>query len=136
MENLGTMSEHIGVPQTALVVEDDELIAYLLQFILEREGYKVHLAADGKLAREFIDTALPPAIVTLDVMLPHMSGVELLALIRAKDDWKAVPVLMLTAKAQEKDIVHALENGASDYIVKPFKPDELRVRVRRLVKGN
>ena len=77
MENLGTMSEHIGVPQTALVVEDDELIAYLLQFILEREGYKVHLAADGKLAREFIDTALPPAIVTLDVMLPHMSGVEL-----------------------------------------------------------
>ena len=104
--------------------------------VIEREGYKVHLAADGKLAREFIDTALPPAIVTLDVMLPHMSGVELLALIRAKDDWKAVPVLMLTAKAQEKDIVHALENGASDYIVKPFKPDELRARVRRLVKEN
>ena len=130
------MSENIGAPKTALVVEDDELIAYLLQFILQREGYNVHVAADGKIAREFIDTAPAPAIVTLDVMLPHMSGVELLAVIRARDDWKAVPVLMLTSKAQEKDIVHALENGANDYIVKPFKPDELRARVRLLVKGN
>ena len=130
------MSENTGAPKTALVVEDDEQIAYLLQFILQREGYSVHIAADGKLAREFIDTAPAPAIVTLDVMLPHVSGVELLAVIRAKDDWKAVPVLMLTAKAQEKDIVHALESGANDYIVKPFKPDELRARVRLLVKGN
>ena len=128
------MSENTGAPKTALVVEDDEQIAYLLQFILQREGFNVHLAADGKLAREFIDIAPAPAIVTLDVMLPHMSGVELLALIRARDVWKAVPVLMLTAKAQEKDIVHALENGANDYIVKPFKPDELRARVRLLVK--
>ena len=127
------MSENTGAPRKALVVEDDDQIGYLLQFILEREGYAVHLATDGRLAREFIDTAPPPDLVTLDVMLPHVSGVELLATIRAKDDWKDVPVLMLTAKAQEKDIVHALENGASDYIVKPFKPDELRVRVRRLV---
>ncbi len=130
------MSENIGAPKTALVVEDDDQIAYLLQFILQREGYNVHLAADGRLAREFIDTAPAPAIVTLDVMLPHVSGLELLAVIRAKDDWKAVPVLMLTAKAQEKDIVHALESGANDYIVKPFKPDELRARVRLLMKGN
>ena len=130
------MSENTGAPRKALVVEDDEQIGYLLQFILEREGYAVHLAADGRLAREFIDTASPPALVTLDVMLPHVSGLELLSAIRAKDDWKDVPVLMLTAKAQEKDIVHALENGASDYLVKPFKPDEFRVRVRRLAKGN
>ena len=130
------MSENTGAPRKALVVEDDDQIGYLLQFILEREGYMVHLATDGHLAREFIDAAPPPALVTLDVMLPHVSGVELLAAIRAKDDWKDVPVLMLTAKAQEKDIVHALENGASDYIVKPFKPDELRARVRRLVPGN
>ena len=130
------MSENTGASQIALVVEDDDQIGYLLQFILEREGYSVHLAADGHLAREFINTAPVPALVTLDVMLPHVSGLELLAAIRAKDDWKGVPVLMLTAKAQEKDIVYALENGASDYIVKPFKPDELRARVRRLAKGN
>ena len=130
------MSENTGAPRKALVVEDDEQIGYLLQFILEGEGYAVHLAADGRLAREFIDTAPAPTLVTLDVMLPHVSGVELLAAIRANNDWKDVPVLMLTAKAQEKDIVYALENGASDYIVKPFKPDELRARVRRLTKGN
>lgn len=130
------MSENTGAPRTALVVEDDDQIGYLLQFILEREGYAVHLATDGHLAREFIDTAPPPALVTLDVMLPHVSGVELLAAIRAKDDWSDVPVLMLTAKAQEKDIVHSLENGANDYIVKPFKPDELRARIRRFAKGN
>ena len=130
------MSENTGASNIALVVEDDDQIGYLLQFILEREGYAVHLATDGHLAREFINTAPVPALVTLDVMLPHVSGIELLAAIRAKDEWKDVPVLMLTAKAQEKDIVYALENGASDYIVKPFKPDELRVRVRRLAKGN
>ncbi len=130
------MSENTGAPRTALVVEDDDQIGYLLQFILEREGYAVHLATDGHLAREFIDTAPPPALVTLDVMLPHVSGVELLAAIRAKDDWSDVPVLMLTAKAQEKDIVHSLENGANDSIVKPFKPDELRARIRRFAKGN
>ena len=130
------MSENTGASNIALVVEDDDQIGYLLQFILEREGYAVHLATDGHLAREFINTAPVPALVTLDVMLPHVSGLELLAAIRAKDDWKDVPVLMLTAKAQEKDIVYALENGASDYIVKPFKPDELRARVRRLVQSN
>ena len=130
------MSENTGVSQIALVVEDDDQIGYLLKFILEREGYAVHLATDGHAAREFVNTAPAPSLVTLDVMLPHVSGLELLAAIRAKDDWKGVPVLMLTAKAQEKDIVYALENGASDYIVKPFKPDELRARVRRLAKGN
>jgi DNA-binding response OmpR family regulator len=121
---------------TALVVEDDDQIAYLLQFILQREGYTVHLAPDGRLALQFIEASPAPAIITLDVMLPHVSGFELLAAIRARDGWQAVPVLMLTAKAQEKDIVRALEHGASDYIVKPFKPDELRARVRRLVKAN
>ena len=130
------MSENTGAPNIALVVEDDDQIGYLLKFILEREGYAVHLATDGLVAREFVNTAPAPSLVTLDVMLPHVSGLELLAAIRAKDDWKDVPVLMLTAKAQEKDIVYALENGASDYIVKPFKPDELRARVRRLAKGN
>ena len=130
------MSENAGALRKALVVEDDEQIGYLLQFILEREGYAVQLVADGNLAREFIDTAPAPDLVTLDIMLPHVSGLELLAMIRAKVDWKDVPVLMLTAKAQEKDIVHALESGANEYIVKPFKPDELRARVRRLVQSN
>ena len=118
----------------ALVVEDDEQIAYILRFILEREGFTVHVATDGRTALQLIETLPPPAIVTLDVMLPHADGYELLHAVRKKAGWQDVPVLLLTARSQEHDIVRALGAGANDYMVKPFKPDELRARVRRLVK--
>ncbi len=119
---------------TALIVEDDEQIAYILRFILEREGYSVELSRDGRAAQQMISTMPPPALVTLDVMLPYVDGYQLLGMMREHPDWKDVPILMMTAKSQEKDIVRALDNGASDYIVKPFKPDELRSRIKRLVK--
>lgn len=119
---------------TALVVEDEEQIAYLLRFILEREGFKVELASDGRAAQAFIANGAPPALVMLDVMLPFVDGYQLLAAVRAQDGWEDVPVIMLTAKSQEKDIVRALESGAADYMIKPFKPDELRARIKRLVK--
>jgi DNA-binding response OmpR family regulator len=122
------------VRPTALVVEDDDQITHILRFILDREGFEVHTARDGRTAESLIDTLAPPAIVTLDVMLPHADGYELLARIRARPGWEAVPVILLTARSQEKDIVRALDGGANDYLVKPFKPDELRARVRRLVK--
>lgn len=124
-----------GKQASALVVEDDDDIAFLLKFILEREGFEVHVAGDGRQAQEAIGKLAPPAIVTLDIMLPYVDGLQLLEQIRAKRGWKTLPVLMLTAKAQEKDIVHALDAGANDYIVKPFQPDEMRARVRRLVKA-
>lgn len=91
-------------------------------------------AATGRDARQLIETMAPPAIVTLDVMLPHADGYELLAVVRARPGWETVPVILLSARSQEKDIVRALEAGANDYMIKPFKPDELRARVRRLVK--
>ena len=119
---------------TALVAEDDEQLAFILRFILEREGFEVQAAPDGRTAKELIATLQPPAIVLLDVMLPHVNGYELLAQVRAKEDWKAVPVIMLTARSQEQDIVRGLEAGANDYMVKPFKPEELRARIRRLLK--
>ena len=119
---------------TALIVEDDEQIAYILRFILEREGFAVSQAATGNDARKLIEALAPPAIVTLDVMLPHADGYELLALLRARPGWETVPVILLSAGSQEKDIVRALEAGANDYMIKPFKPDELRARVRRLLK--
>jgi DNA-binding response OmpR family regulator len=121
--------------KAALVVEDDEQIGYILGFILEREGFAVHRATDGKIGMQLIGTLAPPAIVTLDVMLPHADGFELLRALRARPGWEKVPVIMLTSRSQEKDIVHALDSGATDYMVKPFKPDELRARVRRLVKA-
>ena len=118
----------------ALIVEDDEQIAFLLQFILEREGFQVQVARDGKQARQMSEALTVPAVVTLDVMLPYADGFQLLGLIRSKPSWNSAPVLMLTSKSQEKDIVRALDAGANDYIVKPFQPDELRARVRRLLK--
>ena len=122
-------------PAAALVVEDDDQIAYLLRFILEREGYRVELASDGRSAMALIGSIEPPALTMLDVMLPHFDGYQLLATIRGQEAWRDVPVLMLTAKSQEKDIVRALDSGADDYLVKPFKPEELRARIKRLVKG-
>ena len=118
----------------ALVAEDDNQIAYILRFILEREGFEVHVAPDGRTAQQLFATLPPPALVLLDVMLPHADGFELLARLRATAGWEKVPVIMLTARSQEQDIVRGLEAGANDYMIKPFKPDELRARVRRLLK--
>ena len=120
--------------RNALIVEDDDQICHILKFILEREGFVVDIARDGRSAEDLIGKLQPPAIVTLDVMLPHADGYSLLKRIRATAGWEAVPVILLTARSQEKDVVRGLEAGANDYMVKPFKADELRARVRRLVK--
>lgn len=116
-----------------LVAEDDAQIAYLLQFLLEREGYRVLLAPDGREALRLVDETSPTKLVILDVMMPYADGFEVLAHIRAKPEWRATPVLMLTARSLEKDIVRALDAGAADYVVKPFLPDELKARIRRLL---
>ena len=129
------MSDAASSTPAALVVEDDDQIAYLLQFILRKEGYAVTVARDGREAQAIIAERDPPAFVTLDFMLPHANGLELLAEIRAKAGWERVPVLMLTARSQEKDIARARASGATDYLVKPFKPEELRACIRRLVAG-
>ena len=118
---------------SVLVAEDDGQIAYLLQFLLEREGYRVLYAPDGRESQRLIDGMAPPALVILDVMMPYADGFEVLAHLRAKPDWRNTPVIMLTARSQEKDIVRALDAGATDYVIKPFLPDELKARIRRLV---
>ncbi len=116
-----------------LIIEDDESIAELLRFMVERDGHEAVLLADGGAARQHILTTPPPALVLLDAMLPYRDGLALLADMRESDDWKAVPVIMLTAKSLERDIVRALEAGASDYVINPFQPQELMARVRRLL---
>lgn len=127
------MSEAAPATPVALVVEDDDQIAYLLQFILRKEGYAVSVARDGREAQRYIAEADPPALVTLDFMLPHANGLELLAQLRGQPGWERVPVLMLTARSQEADIARARAAGATDYLVKPFKPEELRGCIRRIV---
>jgi len=112
-------------------VEDDEHIRLLLEFMLERVGYTVALAADGRAAEAHIRSQAAPAVALLDVMLPYLDGLQLVGLLRAQPGWESVPVIMLTAKAQERDIARALAAGANDYVVKPFKPEELMARLRR-----
>jgi DNA-binding response OmpR family regulator len=119
----------------AVVVEDDEDIGRLLKFIVEREGFSVTLLPDGRAAGERVAGSSAPALVILDVMLPYSSGFELLAAIRKSPAWSKVPVLMLTAKSREADVVRALDGGANDYMTKPFQPAELKARIRRLVGG-
>lgn len=121
--------------QTVFVVEDDKTIALLLRFLIEREGFRVEHAPDGRIAETQIATLPPPALAILDIMLPYADGYELLECIRTQDSWKDVPVLMLTSKGSERDISRALDGGADDYMVKPFQPDELKARMRRLMRG-
>ncbi len=117
----------------ALVAEDDEQISFLLRFLLEREGFCVALARDGRDARRLIDGMSPPALALLDIMMPHADGFDVLAHIRANPEWSAVPVLMLTARSQEEDVSRALGAGATGYVVKPFLPEELKATICRLV---
>ena len=116
-----------------LIVEDDSDIAQLLIFMLEREGFSVTHLADGESAYHHITTSAPPALVLLDAMLPYRDGLSLVTQMRRDARWNAVPVIMLTARSLERDIVQALESGVSDYVVKPFQPQELLARVRRFL---
>jgi DNA-binding response OmpR family regulator len=120
--------------RSVLVIEDDEIISYLLKSRLSREGFNVIVAADGNEAQEIISLHSPVNLILLDVMLPFVDGFELIEQIRNREDWRDIPIIMLTSRSEERNIVRALDMGANDYVVKPFRPDELMARVRRFVK--
>jgi DNA-binding response OmpR family regulator len=116
--------------ETILLVDDDAALLEVVSIVLSSEGYKVVTAADGAEAlREVGQEALD--LVILDVMLPRISGFEVLRQIREKSD---VPVVMLTAKGQSVDKVVGLELGADDYITKPFDTKELLARIRAILR--
>lgn len=123
-----------NAPVDILIAEDDDQVAYILTFMLEREGLKISLAHNGQEAKNFIEQNTPPRLALLDIMMPYIDGYQLVSLIRSKPDWENIPVVMLSSKTQEKDIVRALEAGANDYIAKPFQPGELVTRVKMLMK--
>jgi two-component system response regulator RegX3 len=109
-----------------LVVEDEEPLADSVRYHLEREGYEVSVAADGRRALESF-RAEDPALIVLDLMLPEISGLDVCRSIRAESD---VPIIVVTAKDSEADKVAGLELGADDYVTKPFSMRELVSRVR------
>jgi two-component system phosphate regulon response regulator PhoB len=115
------------------IVEDEEDILDLLKYNLKQEGYKVTGAASGEKALKAIRT-LVPDLVVLDLMLPGMDGLDVCRAIRSDAKVKSIPILMLTAKGEETDIVIGLELGADDYITKPFSLRVLIARIRALLR--
>jgi DNA-binding response OmpR family regulator len=118
-------------PPRILLVDDEQPIQTLLSFPLQRDGYEVVVAADGREALARYEES-PPDLVVLDVMLPRMDGLEVCKRLRAKGE--TVPIIMLTAKSEEIDKVLGLELGADDYITKPFSMREFRSRVKAALR--
>ena len=116
-------------PLHALVVEDDPDINHLVCFKLERAGFSTEARGTGPAGLEAA-LARPPDVVVLDLMLPGLTGYEVCAAIRQDPRTAAVPVVLLTARAQQRDIERGFAAGADDYITKPFSPAELLSRVR------
>jgi len=116
-----------------LVVEDEDSLATLLQYNLQKEGYDVALAGDGEEALLLVDERLPDLIV-LDWMLPKVSGIEVCRRLRQRNETRNVPILMLTARGEESDRVRGLDTGADDYVVKPFSMTELTARIRAVLR--
>jgi len=118
---------------TVLVVEDEEDIQELIAFNLQKEGYKVERAGSGnealKMARE-----IQPDLMMLDLMLPGMNGLEICQQIRENKKTADIPIIMVTAKGEEADIVKGLEMGADDYVTKPFSVKILLIRVKALLR--
>ena len=123
----------IPVNKTILVVEDDPNILNLVRLYLEKEGYCVVTAATGLDALSKVKEE-HPHLVILDLMLPELDGLEVCKRIRANPETSLLPVIMLTAKAEEADTVIGLELGADDYITKPFSPKALAARVKAVFR--
>ena len=121
------------MPKKILVIEDEKDIQELLQLYLKRDGYDVHIAKDGetglrKASQERYD------LILLDLMLPQLDGLEICRNLRSRPQTADLPIIMITAKAEEADRIVGLEMGADDYITKPFSPREVMARVKAIFR--
>jgi two-component system phosphate regulon response regulator PhoB len=116
-----------------LVVEDEDALATLLQYNLEKEGYAVESVADGEEALIRIDEKQPDLVI-LDWMLPSVSGIEICRRIRQRSETRNLPIIMLTARGEETDRIRGLDTGADDYVIKPFSMVELTARIRAVLR--
>jgi len=115
------------------IVEDEKPIITLLQYNLEKEGYKVNFSETGEEGIQGIKKNVPDLVI-LDWMLPDFSGIEVCKQIKKNNKLKNIPVLMLTAKSEEEDKVRGFESGVDDYVTKPFSYKEILLRVKSLLK--
>ena len=116
-----------------LVMEDEDALATLLQYNLEKEGYDVTVAADGEEGLLQVDERLPD-LVLLDWMLPKLSGIEVCRRLRGRAETRNLPIIMLTARGEESARVRGLDTGADDYMTKPFSMTELTARIRAVLR--
>ena len=116
-----------------LVMEDEDALATLLSYNLEKEGYRVVVASDGEEGMLQIEERLPD-LVLLDWMLPKLSGIEVCRRIRGKPETRNMPIIMLTARGEETDRIRGLDTGADDYLTKPFSMSELIARIRAVLR--
>ncbi len=121
--------------ENILIVDDEEDVLELLRFNLEKNGYKIDTAISGEEALTKARAKLP-ALIILDLMLPGIDGLEVCKKLKSDSKTESIPIIMLTAKSEETDIVTGLELGAQDYITKPFSPKVLIARVRRILQKN
>ncbi len=112
-----------------LIVEDEKDIIEVLRYYLEKENYRIHVAQDGFNALE-IASKIVPNLILLDLMLPRLDGIETCRRLKADERLRDIPVIMVTAKAEEADKIKGLEIGADDYVTKPFSAKELVARVK------
>jgi two-component system alkaline phosphatase synthesis response regulator PhoP len=116
-----------------LVVEDEKDIIEVLRYYLEKENYRLHVAEDGFTALDIAEKVVPNLII-LDLMLPKLDGHEVCRRLRADERLREIPIIMLTAKAEEADKIKGLELGADDYVTKPFSAKELMARVKAHIR--
>ena len=121
-------------PKKILVVDDEADLLKTIRFSLEREGYTVLVSLNGEDALNQARKESPDLIL-LDIMLPKLDGYKVCRLLKFDEKYKHIPILMLTAKTQEKDKTLGIETGADEYITKPFDIDELMEKVKGYLKG-
>jgi len=119
-------------PKRLLLAEDDHMLASLLKYRLERGGYQVDLACDGREVKSYLKEQLPDVIVS-DIMMPYFSGIELLDFLRSELNSK-VPVIIISTAGNETNILNAFDLGADDFVSKPVSPAELMIRVDKLLR--
>jgi DNA-binding response OmpR family regulator len=124
---------HAGSDRKILIIEDESDVADLLEMGLRKAGFKTTAAADGASGLQKARDTRPDFIV-LDLMLPKMSGLEVCRILKADTATSHIPILMLTAKAEEVDRIVGLEFGADDYVTKPFSPREVMLRIRAILR--
>lgn len=121
------------VEKTILIIDDNEDLRALLEFILQREGYTITQAVNGDEALKFVGTDKLPSLILLDIMMPYRDGFEILDALNNDEKWKDIPVVMLTARHETNKMDRAYKLGITSYVIKPFKPEALLAEIKQIL---